>query len=98
MRAHFSLIYMLKKKLSRYRPGVALRMGRGIALHKRSVIPVVFIIKLDWSVCICLLQLQNAAERTALLEKRMNSKSKKIRQMFFYFWKEHQMPFYMNVF
>ena len=41
---------------------------------------------------------QGAAERTPLLEKRINSKPKKIRQMFFYFWKEHRMPFYINVF
>ena len=42
--------------------------------------------------------IQSAAERTPLFEKRMNSKSKKIRQMFFYFWKEQRMPFYINVF
>ena len=42
--------------------------------------------------------IQSAAERTPLFEKRINSKPKKIRQMFFYFWKEHRMPFYINVF
>ena len=36
---------------------------------------------------------QGAAERTPLFEKRINSKPKKIRQMFFYFWKAHRMPF-----
>jgi len=41
---------------------------------------------------------QGAAERTPLFEKRINSKPKKIRQMFFYFWKEHGMSFYINVF
>ena len=42
--------------------------------------------------------IQGAAERTPLFEKRINSKPKKIRQMFFYFWKAHRMPFYINVF
>jgi len=41
---------------------------------------------------------QGAAERTPIFEKRINSKTKKIREMFFYFWKEHRMPFYINVF
>jgi len=31
-------------------------------------------------------QIQDAAERTPLFEKRINSRPKKIRQMFFYFW------------
>jgi len=42
--------------------------------------------------------IQDAAERTPLFEKRINSKPKKIRQIFFYFWKAHRMPFYINVF
>ena len=42
--------------------------------------------------------IQDAAERTPLFEKRINSKPKKIRQMFFYFWKANRMPFYINVF
>jgi len=42
--------------------------------------------------------IQGAAERTHLFEKQINSKPKKIRQMFFYFWKEHRMPFYIIVF
>ena len=42
--------------------------------------------------------IQGAAERTPLFEKRINSKSKKIRQIFFYFWKAHRIPFYINVF
>ena len=41
---------------------------------------------------------QGAAERTPLFEKRIKSKPKKIRQMFFYFWKAHRMPLYINVF
>jgi len=41
---------------------------------------------------------QGAAERTPLFEKQINSKPKKIQQMFFYFWKEQRMPFYINVF
>ena len=45
-----------------------------------------------------MLIIQGAAERTPLFEKQINSKPKKIRQMFFYFWKEHRMPFYINVF
>ena len=43
-------------------------------------------------------EIQGAAERTPLFEKRINSKPKKICQMFFYFWKGHRMPFYINVF
>jgi len=39
--------------------------------------------------------IQGAAERTPLFEKQINSKPKKIRQMFFYFWKAHRMPFYI---
>ena len=42
--------------------------------------------------------IQGAAERTPLFEKRINSKPKKIWQMFFYFWKAHRTPFYINVF
>jgi len=42
--------------------------------------------------------IQVAAERTPLFEKLINSKPKKILQMIFYFWKEHRMPFYINVF
>jgi len=42
--------------------------------------------------------IQGAAERTPLFEKRINLKPKKIWQMFFYFWKAHRMPFYINVF
>ena len=34
---------------------------------------------------------QGVAERTPLFEKRINSKPKKIRQMFFYFWKAHRL-------
>ena len=44
------------------------------------------------------LHLQDAAERTLLCEKRINSKLKKIQKCFFYFWKAHEMPFYTNVF
>jgi len=33
--------------------------------------------------------IQDAAERTPLFEKRINSKTKKILQMFFYFLKAH---------
>ena len=40
--------------------------------------------------------IQSAAERTPLFEKRINSKPKKIWQIFFYFWKAHRMPFYIN--
>jgi len=43
-------------------------------------------------------EIQGAAERTLIFEKRINSKPKKIRQIFFYFWKEYRMPFYINVF
>jgi len=58
-------------------------------------------------VCVCIYiyiyihthtHIQDAAERTPLFEKRINSKPKKTRQMFFYFWKAHRMPFYINVF
>jgi len=42
--------------------------------------------------------IQGAAERTPLFEKQINSRSKNIRQIFFYFWKAHRMPFYINVF
>jgi len=42
--------------------------------------------------------IQSAAERTPLFEKLINSKPKKIGKYFFYFWKEHRMPFYINVF
>jgi len=45
-----------------------------------------------------LLNVQGAAERTPLFGKLIISKPKKIRQMFFYFWKVHRMPFYINVF
>jgi len=44
------------------------------------------------------INIQDAAERTPPFEKQINSKPKKIRQIFFYFWKEHRMPFYINVF
>jgi len=43
------------------------------------------------------INIQGVAERTPLIEKRINSKPKKIWQMFFYFWKAHRMPFYINV-
>jgi len=43
-------------------------------------------------------ELQVAAERSPLFGKLINSKPKNIRQMFFYFWKVHRMPFYINVF
>ena len=40
------------------------------------------------------LQIQGAAERSPLFGKLINSKPKKIRQMFFfYFWKLPRMPF-----
>jgi len=42
-------------------------------------------------------EIQDAAETTPLFEKRINSKSKKIQQIFFYSWKEHRIPFYINV-
>jgi len=42
--------------------------------------------------------IQEAAERIPLFEKRINSKPKTIQQMFFYFWKAHRIPFYINVF
>ena len=42
--------------------------------------------------------IQGAAKRSPLFGKLINSKPKKIRQMFFYFWKVHRMPFYINVF
>jgi hypothetical protein len=42
--------------------------------------------------------IQGAAERSPLFGKLINSKPKKIRQMFSYFWKVHRMPFYINVF
>ena len=42
--------------------------------------------------------IQGAAERSPLFGKLINSKPKKIRQIFFYFWKVHRMPFYINVF
>ena len=43
--------------------------------------------------------IQGAAERNPLFGKLINSKPKKIRQMFFfYFWTAHRMPFYINVF
>ena len=42
--------------------------------------------------------IQGAAERSPLFWKLINSKPKKIWQMFFYFWKVHRMPFYINVF
>jgi len=43
-------------------------------------------------------KVQDAAERTPLFEKQINSKPKKIRKCFFYIWKERRMPFYINVF
>jgi len=36
--------------------------------------------------------------KSPLSGKLINSKAKKIRQMFFYFWKVHRMPYYINVF
>jgi len=42
--------------------------------------------------------IQDAAERTPLLEKQINSKLKEIQQISFYYWKEHRIPFYINVF
>jgi len=42
--------------------------------------------------------LQGAAERGPLIGKLINSKPKMIRQMFFYFWKVHRIPFYINMF
>ena len=43
--------------------------------------------------------IQGAAERSPLFGKLINSKRKKIRQrFFFYFRKVHRMPFYINVF
>ena len=44
------------------------------------------------------LYIQGAAERSPLFGKLINSKPKKIRQTFFYFWKVHRMPFYINMF
>ena len=41
---------------------------------------------------------QGAAESTPLFEKRINSKSKKIWQMFSYFWIAQRIPFYINIF
>ena len=38
-------------------------------------------------------KLQGAAERSPLIGKLINSKPKKIRQIFFYFWEVHRMPF-----
>jgi hypothetical protein len=43
---------------------------------------------------ICILQ--EAAERSPLFGKLINSKPKKIRQMFFYFRKVRRMPFQIN--
>jgi hypothetical protein len=43
-------------------------------------------------------KIQGAAERSHLFGTLINSKPKKIRQMFFYFWKVQRMPFYINVF
>jgi len=45
-----------------------------------------------------IIKVQGAAERTPLFEKRINSKPKKIQQMFLYSWKAHRMPFYINGF
>jgi len=45
-----------------------------------------------------MMDIQDAAERTPVFKKRINSKPKKIWQIFFYFWKEHRMPLYINVF
>jgi len=42
-----------------------------------------------WTFRVIYLKIQDAAGRTPLFEKRINSKSKKILQMFCYFWKEH---------
>jgi len=39
-----------------------------------------------------------AAERTPLFEKQINSKPKKIQQIFSISRKHHRMPFYINVF
>jgi len=45
------------------------------------------------------IDIRGAAERTPLFGKLINSKPKKIWQMFFfYFWKVHRMPFYISVF
>jgi len=43
-------------------------------------------------------EVQGAAKRTPLFEKRINSKPKKIRQFFLYSWKAHRVPFYIMCF
>jgi len=48
--------------------------------------------------CVYIYEIQGAAERTPLFEKRINSKPKKIWQTFFYFSKAHRIPFYINMF
>jgi len=74
---------------------------------KSSIYQALFFL-ITSTLCTCLFPLlaavlfqvviQDAAERTPLFEKRINSKPKKIQQIFFYFWKAHRMPFYINVF
>jgi len=44
------------------------------------------------------IDIQDAAERTPIFEKRINLKPKKLWKCFFYFWKACGMPFYINVF
>ena len=51
-----------------------------------------------WCTKFLFIYIQGAAERTPLFGKLINSKPKKIRQMHFYFWKVHRMPFYINSF
>ena len=51
-------------------------------------------LQLRWVIrCNCSIDIQGAAERSPLFGTLINSKPKKIRQMFFYFWKVHRMPF-----
>jgi len=57
-----------------------------------------FLLTLNYDSRNCEIKIQDAAERTPLFEKQINSKPKKIQEIFFYFWKAHRIPFHINVF
>jgi hypothetical protein len=69
--------------------------GEAIVTPKSHQIKLKRMSKLSHTVLIII---QGAAERSPLFGKVINSKPKKIWQMFFYLWKVHRMPFYINMF
>jgi len=79
-----------------------LQKQSGHFAEKRNLKPLLGIEPrfLGYAVCslVTIMIIQGEAERTPLFGKLINLEQKKIRQMFFYFWKVHRMPFHINVF